>query len=67
MHSERGNYRFKLKMRTSGWRISTTTNRLSEDHCNKTFIQLDYVAVADPTEHASDGFLKPYDSVKVQL
>lgn len=33
----------------------------------KTSIQLDYVVVPDPSEHARDGFLKPYDSLKVQL
>jgi hypothetical protein len=30
-------------------------------------IRLDYVAVPDPSEHAKDGVLKPYDSVEVRL
>jgi hypothetical protein len=33
----------------------------------KTSIQLDYVAVPDPSERRRDGFLKRYDSVRVQL
>jgi predicted phosphodiesterase len=33
----------------------------------KKSIQLDYVAVPDPSEHAKPGFLKPYDSVNVRL
>ncbi len=33
----------------------------------KTSIQLDYVAVPDPSEQAKDGLLKPYDSVELKL
>lgn len=33
----------------------------------KKSIQLDYVAVPDPSEHAKPAFLKPYDSVVVEL
>ncbi len=30
-------------------------------------ITLDYVAVPDPSENPKDGFLEPYNSVKVDL
>jgi predicted phosphodiesterase len=33
----------------------------------KTSIQLDYVAVPDPSEQPKDGLLKPYDSVELKL
>lgn len=33
----------------------------------KKTIKLDYIAVPDPSEHAKDGLLNPYDSVEIKL
>jgi hypothetical protein len=33
----------------------------------KKTIKLDYIVVPDPSEHATDALLKPYDSVELKL